>query len=116
MERAEFERVFRARYGVKPKLEGLLFLIGLDVMGHWPGGSEKVVKQDLIALGVWRLLEWKGYAVRRERDAEGWPQFELHSPLPYQTAETETEFLEKAAMAYFAEIWRTLGDVGLRDP
>jgi len=110
MERAEFERVFRARYGVKPKLEGLLLLIGLDVLGYWPEGSEKVVKQDLIALGVWRLLEWKGYAVRRESDKEGWPQFELNSPLPYQTPETETEFLERAAVAYFAEIWRNLGD------
>ena len=116
MERAEFERIFQARYGVRPKLEGLLFLIGLDVLGYWPEGSEKVVKQDLIALGVWRLLEWKGYAIRRESDAEGWPQFDLCGSLPYQTEEKETDFLEKAAMSYFAEIWRNLGDAGLRNP
>jgi len=116
MERAEFERVFRARYGVRPKLEGLLLLIGVDVLGYWPEGSDKAVKQDLITLGAWRLLEWKGYAVRRESDAKGWPQFELQGDLPYQTAEKETEFLEEAAMAYFAEIWQNLGDVGLRDP
>jgi hypothetical protein len=110
MERVEFERLFQARYGVAPKLEGLLLMIGMDVLGYWPQGDEKVVKQDLIALGAWRLLEWKGYAVRQGVDAEGWPQYDLTAPLPYQTAEKENEFLEEAAMAYFTEIWRNLGD------
>ncbi len=112
MEWSDFERVFQARYAIRPKLEGLLLMIGLDVLGYWPEGPEKVVKQDLIALGVWRLLEWKGYAVRQGKDAAGWPEFALIGPLPYQSAETETAFLEQAAKAYFVEIWRNLGDAG----
>ncbi len=109
MEQVEFERLFQARYGVAPKLEGLLLMIGVDVLGYWPKGDERVVKQDLIALGAWRLLEWKGYAVQQGVDAEGWPQYELTAPPPYQTAEKENKFLEEAAMAYFTEIWRNLG-------
>lgn len=109
MGEADFEETFQQRYGVAPKLDGMLLMIGVDVLGYWPEGSEKIIKQDLIVLGVWRLLEWRGYAARRGTDAEGWPWYELTQPLPYQRQEKETEFLEQTARAYFAEIWRNLG-------
>jgi hypothetical protein len=115
MEEVDFEEAFRQRYGVAPKLDGMLLMIGVDVLGYWPEGAEKVIKQDLIMLGVWRLLEWRSYAVRQGTDAEGWPQYELIQPLPYQDSEEETDFLERTARAYFAEIWQNLERARPRD-
>lgn len=99
---AEIER----RYNCSASEELMLFLIGLNWMGGFPPGEEKIVKLNLIQLGTLILLERAGYVRQVGVDAEGWPQWERTKPLPSWTPGEQRAFLREALVQYFTEIWK----------
>lgn len=75
----QVEDLMTERFGKKPDLEGILFLIGINEFGHEPpkGTFTKEQKQDLMHIAVCTLLEQKNIYRFTGRDADGWPHFEL---------------------------------------
>ncbi|MDW8134273.1 MAG: hypothetical protein RMJ66_04325 [Bacteroidia bacterium] len=93
------------RYGNRPSIEALLFLIGLNELGFYPEGDERRVKADLIHLGTLVLLERAGYARRVGEMRDRWPKWELSQNLPAWSPQEEENFLREAIIQYYAEIW-----------
>ncbi len=63
------------RFGKKPDLETLLFLIGLQETGFMKEKITKEQKQDLMHVAVCTLLMPSGYYEMEKKDEEGWPSF-----------------------------------------
>ncbi|MCS6894558.1 MAG: hypothetical protein NZZ60_00195 [Bacteroidia bacterium] len=93
------------RFGAEISEELLLFLVGLNRMGRFPEGEEKLVKLELIQLGTLVILERAGYMREIGVDAEGWPQWQRLRPLPSWTPGEQRAFLREGLIRYFAEIW-----------
>lgn len=65
------------RFGKKPNMEAILYLIGLnEYKGRIPRIKfSKEQKQDLMHVGVCTLLALGGYYMLEGHDEEGWPHF-----------------------------------------
>lgn len=61
------------RFGKKPDLEAVLFLIGIQEFGQLREKYTKEQKQDLIHVAICSLLSQSGYFVFEKKDDDGWP-------------------------------------------
>jgi len=77
------EKMLSLRLGQTPDLQAITFLIGLQELGQLKRLFSKEEKQDLMHLGVCRLLSQEGYYTFAGRDEDGWPHFE--KPEKHQT-------------------------------
>src|SRR5689334_23654099 len=63
------------RFGKKPDMEAILFLIGIQEFGQFREKFTKEQKQDLMHVAVCSLLSQSGYYELERTDEEGWPHF-----------------------------------------
>src|SRR5215210_224633 len=63
------------RFGKKPDLETVLFLVGIQEFGDIRKKFSKEQKQDLIHIAVCSLLSQSGYYELERTDEDGWPHF-----------------------------------------
>ena len=63
------------RFGKKPDMEAILFLIGIQEFGHVRDKFTKEQKQDLMHVAVCTLLSQSGYYEIEGYDDDGWPHF-----------------------------------------
>ena len=63
------------RFGKKPDLEAVLFLIGMQETGFVQEKISKEQKQDLMHVAVCCLLSRGGYYILEGYDEEGWPHY-----------------------------------------
>lgn len=97
-----------------PDLNAILFLIGIQELGHWKGSFSKEEKQDLMHIAVCRLLSYGGHYAFLGRDADGWPHYEAKRPVEAQGLEAQEELLKAYAITYFKELEQENG--GLEKP
>lgn len=91
------------KFGKKPDMNGVLFLIGLNVLGSGPDDFTKEQKQDLIHIAVCELLSFAEFYEFQGRDSQGWPHYLLlRSPQGMGLAEQEA-LLRACAVQYFRE-------------
>lgn len=91
------------RFGKKPDLETILFLIGVQEFGDIRPKFTKEQKQDLIHVAVCSLLSQSGYYELGSVDEDGWPHFKQLKTLPeYNTFEQEN-FLKDHILLYFQQ-------------
>ena len=70
--------------GKKPKdLNGVLFLIGVQELGRGNVNFSKEEKQDLMHIGICKVLSLAGYYELVGLDKEGWPHWKLIKKLPH---------------------------------
>ena len=70
--------------GMKPKdLNGVLFIIGVQELGKGFQRFSKEEKQDLMHIGICRVLSDSGYYVLEGTDKDGWPHWKLVKKLPH---------------------------------
>lgn len=91
------------RFGKKPDLETLLFLIGLQETGFMKEKITKEQKQDLMHVAVCTLLMPSGYYEMEKKDEEGWPHFRQLKPMPEMNAFEQENFLKDHVLLYFEE-------------
>ncbi|MBU6340365.1 MAG: hypothetical protein KGS48_02615 [Bacteroidetes bacterium] len=84
-----------------PDLNVVLLLIGIQELGRWKKGFTKEEKQDLMHIGVCRLLEYDGYYKFVGRDEDGWPHFRQTLEMPKMDANTQEKMLKVNAVRYF---------------
>jgi hypothetical protein len=89
------------RFGKKPDLETLLFLIGIQELGDIRESFTKEQKQDLMHIAVCSLLSHSGYYEIERVDADGWPHYRQLKPLPQLTAIEQEQFLKDHVLLYF---------------
>src|SRR5215510_4027608 len=70
------------RFGKKPDLETILFLIGIQEFGQLREKFTKEQKQDLMHVAVCSLFSQSGYYELEGKDADGWPHFRQVRSLP----------------------------------
>src|SRR5260370_20817668 len=70
------------RFGKKPDLETILFLIGIQEFGQLKEKFTKEQKQDLMHVAVCKLLSPSGYYELEKMVEEGWPHFKQLKRMP----------------------------------
>lgn len=89
------------RFGKKPDLETILFLIGLQETGLIKEKITKEQKQDLMHVAVCTLLMPSGYYEIERKDEEGWPHFRQLKPMPEMNAFEQENFIKDHVLLYF---------------
>ncbi len=89
------------RFGKKPDLETILFLIGVQEFGEIRNKFTKEQKQDLMHVAVCQLLSASGYYVLEGVDEDGWPHFKQLKPMPEFNMFEQESFLKDHILLYF---------------
>lgn len=88
--------------GKKPKdLNGVLFLIGVQELGHGTKIFSKEEKQDLMHIGICKVLSLSGYYVLEGLDKDGWPHWKLIKKLPHFDLLEQEKLLKMHVLEYF---------------
>ena len=89
------------RFGKKPDLEAVLFLIGMQETGFVKQKITKEQKQDLMHVAVCTLLSQSGYYMLEGKDEEGWPHFKQLKEIPAFHVTEQENFLKDHILLYF---------------
>lgn len=93
--------VLEQRFGKKPDIQTIAFLVGHRELGKHQVKFSKEQKQDLIHVGICTLLSRADYYVYLAHDADGWPHFEYNRHLPKLNADQQESLLKKMIIEYF---------------
>jgi len=89
------------RFGKKPDLEAILFLIGLQETGFIKEKITKEQKQDLMHVAVCTLFSQSGFYELEGKDSDGWPHFKQLKPLPEMNTIEQENYLKDHVLLYF---------------
>jgi hypothetical protein len=89
------------RFGKKPDLEAILFLIGIQETGLIQDKISKEQKQDLMHVATCTILAPSGYYQLKEVDKEGWPHFIQLQSLPEMNLIEQESFIKDHILLYF---------------
>jgi hypothetical protein len=90
------------RFGKKPDMESILFLIGIQELGVKEKFT-KEQKQDLMHIAICRLLTPSGYYELEGVDTDGWPHYKQLKPMPDLNPFEQENFLKDHVLLYFEE-------------
>ena len=91
----------KEKFGIKPEMDGILFLIGVQELGAGIQEYTKEQKQDLMHIAVCTVLSQSGYYILEGYDDEGWPHFKQLKPLPEFNLIEQENFLRDHVLLYF---------------
>lgn len=91
----------KERFNIKPDMDGILFLIGIQELGTGKQDFTKEEKQDLMHIAVCTVLSQSGYYAPEGNDEEGWPHFKQLKPLPPFILTEQENFLKDHILLYF---------------
>lgn len=100
--------------GKKPKdLNTVLFLIGVQELGQGRKVFEKEEKQDLMHIGICKVLSLSGYYELEGLDKDGWPHWKLVKKLPHFDLLEQEKLLKMLVIEYFEKEfdWSLTGDL-----
>lgn len=91
------------RFGKKPDMEAILFLIGMQETGFLQSKITKEQKQDLMHVAVCTLLSQSGYYQLEGNDADGWPHFRAIKEIPAWNLMEQENILKDHILLYFEQ-------------
>ena len=97
----KLEEKLISRFGKKPDLEAVLFLIGLQETGATQREYTKEQKQDLMHVAVCTVLSSSGFYLPEGQDEEGWPHFRQLKEIPPMPLKEQEDFLKDHVLLYF---------------
>lgn len=100
---ANLEEMLRERFGKKPDLNAILFLIGIQESGQTKASFSKEEKQDLMHVAICHILTASGYYRLERVDEEGWPHYAQLKQLPTLSLSEQENFLKDHVLLYFYE-------------
>ena len=89
------------RFGKKPDMEAILFLIGIQELGVVKEKFTKEQKQDLMHVAVCSLFSQSGFYELQGKDTDGWPHYRQIKSLPVLTAIEQENFMKDHILLYF---------------
>lgn len=88
--------------GRRPKdLNAVLFLIGVQELGKGNSSFSKEEKQDLMHIGICKVLSLSGYYELEGLDKDGWPHWRATSKLPHFDLAEQERLLKMHVIEYF---------------
>ncbi len=93
----------KEQFGIKPDMDGILLLIGVQEFGAGPQQFTKEQKQDLMHIAVCTVLSPSGYYILEGHDEESWPHFKQLLPLPDIFMKDQENFLKDHILLYFQQ-------------
>jgi hypothetical protein len=97
----DLEGKFLERFGKKPDMEAVLFLIGIQETGFLKQKITKEQKQDLMHVAVCTLLSQSGFYILEGKDDEGWPHYKQVKEIPAYNVVDQENFLKDHVLLYF---------------
>ena len=99
----KLEEQFFKKFGKKPDVEAILFLIGIQEIGNFNLKKKfnKEQKQDLMHVAVCTLLSQSGYYEIEGYDEDKWPHFKRLKELPQYNMMEQENFLKDHILLYF---------------
>lgn len=94
-------QMIKDRFGSKPELETILFLIGMNELGKLSEKFTKEQKQDLMHIAVCKLLSYHGFYKLAGWDDDGWPMWEISAAMPEMDTREQETLLKKNIIHYF---------------
>ena len=91
------------RFGKKPDMDAILFLIGIQETGFVQEKITKEQKQDLMHVAICTILSPGGYYVSEGLDEDGWPHFRQLKALPDMNLIEQENFLKDHILFYFEQ-------------
>jgi len=91
------------RFGKKPDLEAILFLIGIQETEFLQKKITKEQKQDLMHVAICTLLGQSGYYALDSHDEDGWPHFKQLKDIPVKDLAEQENFLKDHILLYFEQ-------------
>ncbi len=88
-------------FGIKPDMNGILLIIGVQELGQGPQEFSKEQKQDLMHIAICTILSPSGYYANAGNDEEGWPHFTQLKALPTFDLFEQENFLKDHVLLYF---------------
>ncbi|HZK65462.1 MAG: hypothetical protein ACHQD7_08795 [Chitinophagales bacterium] len=89
------------RFGKKPDMETILFLVGIQELGDVREKFTKEQKQDLMHIAVCSLFAQSGFYELEKVDEEGWPHFRQIKALPEMNMIEQENFMKDHLLLYF---------------
>ena len=99
----DLERKLMEKFGKKPDLESILFLIGLQETGLSQEKISKEQKQDLMHVAVCTVLQPSGYFIFEGKDPDNWPHFKQVKEMPAYNLPEQENFLKDHILLYFEQ-------------
>jgi hypothetical protein len=93
----------KEKFQIKPNMEGILTLIGVQELGKGVQKFSKEEKQDLMHIATCTVLLPSGYFRADGRDDDGWPHFTQLKELPPMMMMDQENFLKDHVLLYFQE-------------
>lgn len=88
--------------GKKPKdLNAVLFLVGVQELGKGQKVFSKEEKQDLMHIGICKVLSLSGYYELEGQDQDGWPHWKMIKKLPHFDLLEQEKLLKMHVLEYF---------------
>ncbi len=97
----KLEEKMMERFGKKPDMETILFLIGIQEFGDINDKFNKEQKQDLMHVAVCSVLSTSGYYELERVDEDGWPHFRQLKAIPPMPLKEQEDFLKDHVLLYF---------------
>ncbi|TAE61327.1 MAG: hypothetical protein EAY68_09890 [Bacteroidetes bacterium] len=91
------------RFGKKPDIESILFLIGMQEVGLQTTKISKEQKQELMHVGACTILASSGYYEVEGYDGDGWPHFKQLLEIPDMFMPEQENFLKDHILLYFEQ-------------
>ena len=91
------------RFGKKPDMEAILFLIGMQETNFINQKISKEQKQDLMHVAVCTVLAPGGYYELDHYDEDGWPHFKQLKEMPSLNLIEQENFLKDHILLYFGQ-------------
>ena len=91
----------KERFDIKPDMDGILFLIGIQELGSGKKEFSKEEKQDLMHIAVCTVLSLSGYYKLEGVDDDRWPHYLQLKPLPEYDMIEQENFLKDHILLYF---------------
>lgn len=99
---AALMRFIESAIGKKPKdLNSVLFLVGVQELGKGQKVFSKEEKQDLMHIGICKVLSLSGYYELEGQDSDGWPHWKVVKKLPHFDLMEQEKLLKMHVLEYF---------------
>lgn len=97
----KLEEKLMERFGKKPDMETILFLIGIQEFGDIKDKFTKEQKQDLMHVAICSVLSASGFYELDRVDEDGWPHFRQLKHIAPMNLKEQEDFLKDHVLLYF---------------
>jgi hypothetical protein len=90
------------RFGKKPNMDAILFIIGMRELGHlYENNFKKDDKVSLMHIATCKLLSYSDHYQLVGTDKDGWPHWQLINPLPDMGLLEQETYIREHIIEYF---------------